>query len=70
MLPEIRTDLFGKNPNRKFYNVSIAFVAAVSFEFLTDRQLSSDRQAIVIYHQIVDVSTVIVCVVANAMPFP
>lgn len=21
MLPEIRTDLFGKNPNRRFYNV-------------------------------------------------
>lgn len=24
MLPEIRTDLFGKNPNRKFYNVRAA----------------------------------------------
>ena len=22
MLPELRTDLFGKNPNRKFYTVS------------------------------------------------
>lgn len=26
MLPEIRTDLFGKNPNRRFYNVSRDFI--------------------------------------------